>query len=109
MSLQKTRFDKFQKYTGGYFSQSFFGSWRKRSLGLISLLVGFLVASELGIGKEILGRPLISLVMVVSVEVLVRLRTRVRTQPWPMSWLALDNFRIGAVYAVVLEAFKLGS
>jgi len=26
-----------------------------------------------------------------------------------LGWLVLDNLRIGLVYAVVLEAFKLGS
>jgi hypothetical protein len=33
----------------------------------------------------------------------------VRSDPWPLPWLALDNLRIGTIYAVVLEAFKLGS
>ena len=47
--------------------------------------------------------------MVVVLEVLVRLRSRVRIEPWPLGWLALDNLRIGTVYAVVFEAFKLGS
>ena len=27
----------------------------------------------------------------------------------PLGWLLLDNLRIGLVYALVLEAFKLGS
>jgi hypothetical protein len=27
----------------------------------------------------------------------------------PLPWLVVDNVRMGAVYAVVLEAFKLGS
>jgi len=33
----------------------------------------------------------------------------VRSVPSPLPWLALDNLRIGTIYAVVLEAFKLGS
>ena len=47
--------------------------------------------------------------MVIILELIVRLRSRVRSGPWPISWLAIDNLRIGTVYAVVLEAFKLGS
>ena len=49
------------------------------------------------------------LVMVLVIEVAVRLRTRVESDPWPLKWLAIDNLRLGVVYAVVLEAYKLGS
>ena len=49
------------------------------------------------------------LVMVLIIELIVRLRSKVRPGPWPLPWLALDNLRIGTVYAVVLEAYKLGS
>ena len=55
------------------------------------------------------NRPAAVLIMVVILEVMVRLRSNVRREHWPLSWLALDNLRIGTVYAVVLEAFKLGS
>jgi hypothetical protein len=40
---------------------------------------------------------------------LVRLRTHlVKGQP-ALAWVMLDNLRIGVVYALMLEAFKLGS
>jgi hypothetical protein len=49
------------------------------------------------------------LVMVLLVELLVRLRSRfVRGRP-PLGWMLIDNMRLGAVYSVVLEAFKLGT
>ena len=47
--------------------------------------------------------------MVIVIELIVRMRSRVRSGAWPLPWLALDNLRIGTVYAVVLEAYKLGS
>jgi hypothetical protein len=47
--------------------------------------------------------------VVVLLEMVVRLRTRVVQGRPPLGWLVLDNLRIGLVYAVVLEAFKLGS
>ena len=90
---------------------SFIGSWRRRSIGLISLLSGFYIGSNVTVyflektGK----RPLVVLVMVLVIELLIRSRTRVKAIPWPLPWLAIDNIRIGTVYAVVLEAFKLGS
>ena len=44
------------------------------------------------------------------IELVVRLRTRlVSDQRLPLAWLMLDNLRIGFVFALVLEAFKLGS
>jgi hypothetical protein len=47
--------------------------------------------------------------MVLLVELLIRLRSRlIRGRP-PLGWLLCDNLRMGAVYAVVLEAFKLGT
>jgi hypothetical protein len=39
----------------------------------------------------------------------VRLRTRLVKGEPPLGWVMLDNLRIGVVYALMLEAFKLGS
>jgi hypothetical protein len=56
------------------------------------------------------GRPLLVLALVVVTELGVRLRTRLLAEgERPLSWVMLDNLRIGATYAVVLEAFKLGT
>jgi len=52
---------------------------------------------------------LVVLSVVVLLEMVVRLRTRIVQGRPPLGWLVLDNLRIGLVYAVVLEAFKLGS
>jgi hypothetical protein len=43
-------------------------------------------------------------------EFLVRLRTRAQpAEETPLVWVMLDNLRLGATYAAVLEAFKLGT
>ena len=55
------------------------------------------------------GSTFVVLSMVIVVELLVRARTYVKREPWPIGWLAIDNIRIGAVFSVVFEAFKLGS
>jgi hypothetical protein len=49
------------------------------------------------------------LAIVLVIELLVRLRSRWVSGVVPLPWLVVDNVRMGAVYAVVLEAFKLGS
>jgi hypothetical protein len=49
------------------------------------------------------------LALVLIVEAIVRLRSQmVRTEP-NLGWVVADNLRLGAIYAVVLEAFKLGT
>jgi hypothetical protein len=47
--------------------------------------------------------------MVVLVELLIRLRSHVVEAKPSLAWVICDNVRIGIVYAVVLEGFKLGS
>ncbi|MCT0226479.1 DUF565 domain-containing protein [Synechococcus sp. CS-1328] len=88
------------------------GGWRVRSLALLALLIGFYLGQNLTsllLQEAPGGRPMVVLVCVLGIELLVRLRTRwVRQEP-PLIWVLVDNLRMGGVYAVVLEAFKLGS
>nr|YP_002049473.1 hypothetical protein PCC_0853 [Paulinella chromatophora]ACB43263.1 hypothetical protein PCC_0853 [Paulinella chromatophora] len=111
MLFQNTRLERGKQIALNMLSSSVGGNWRRRSLGLLSLLIGFYAGSSLTVYylQEIGQRPLVALTMVIFMELLVRLRTRVNRKPWPMLWLILDNLRIGAIYSVILEAFKLGS
>ena len=52
---------------------------------------------------------MVVLSVVLLLELVVRIRTRVVQGRPPLGWLVLDNLRVGVVYAIVLEAFKLGS
>jgi hypothetical protein len=109
---QRTRFQELQGRLGSGLREQVLRSWRAASLTLLSLLIGFFAAqnvSGLLLARLPGGRPLVVLGLVVLVEVLVRLRSRfVRDQP-PLGWVIVDNLRIGAVYAIVFEAFKLGT
>ena len=109
--LQATKFQKFQSLLLSNILDILVGPWKRRSFGLISLLIGFYFGSNLTVYflEEFGQRPIIVLIMMIFIESLVRLRTRVRNLPFPLHWIFLDNFRIGIIYAVVLEAFKLGS
>ncbi|BBL86584.1 hypothetical protein PMYN1_Chma779 (chromatophore) [Paulinella micropora] len=110
-TLQNTRLKRIQRRIASELLKFFSNNWRYRSLYLLSLLVGFYIGSSLtvyyleGIGQ----RPLVSLLMVIIIESLVRLRIRASYRPRSILWLLLDNLRIGASYAVILEAFKVGS
>ena len=112
MTVQITRYAQLQRRVGVHMAQALVGPWRRRSLGLLALLFGFIIGSNVTMvwfQRSGQNRPAAVLIMVVILEVMVRLRSNVRREHWPLSWLALDNLRIGTVYAVVLEAYKLGS
>ena len=48
--------------------------------------------------------PIITLI----IELIIRLRPPNRSKTFNL-WLIIDKLRIGATYAIILEAFKLGS
>ena len=111
MNIQNTNFEKAQRKLFGAFSNSVIGPWKQRSLSLISLLVGYYIGSNsiLYYLEKTGQRPIVVLVLVLLIELVVRLRSRISGDPFPIHWVLIDNIRIGAVYAFVLEAFKLGS
>lgn len=111
LPLQRTRFDRLQRRVGDQLLGGFRGSWRRRSVSVLALLLGFYAGENVtALWLERVGqRPVVVLLMLLMLEVVVRLRSRfVQHQPGP-AWVIVDNLRIGLVYAVVLEAFKLGS
>lgn len=109
--FQVTRFDRFQRRVGELLLSGLRGSWRRRSLIVLALLLGFYGGQNMtALWLEQIGRrPQVVLVLVLMIELMVRLRSRFVAERAPLAWLLLDNLRIGLVYALVLEAFKLGS
>lgn len=110
--LQVTRLDRLLRQLSVGLFGGLRGSWRRRSLALLALLIGFYLGQNVTslwltqVGK----RPVAVLALVVLIELVVRLRSRwVRGVLVPLPWLVVDNLRVGLVYAVVLEGFKLGS
>ena len=112
MAIQKTRFESIQKNITRNFNGFISGSWSKRSISALSLLLGyFLIGSNLAafyLG-EVGQRPIVVLILLIIIEFCIRIRITIENLSLKTLLLAIDNLRIGAVYAVVLEAFKLGS
>jgi hypothetical protein len=109
---QKTRLELAQRRVGGVLLTQVRRNWRGGSLALLGLLVGYFLSQNL-MAVLVLrvpgGRPVVVLALVLIVEVIVRLRSQmVRREP-SLAWVIADNLRLGALYAVVLEAFKLGT
>ena len=111
LPLQRTRFDGVQRRAGELLFGGFRGSWRRRSLAVLALLLGFYAGENItALWLERVGqRPVVVLILVVLLELVVRLRTRLVGERPGLGWIVTDNLRLGVVYAVVLEAFKLGS
>ncbi len=109
---QTTRLEIAQRKVGGAFLAQLRRNWRGGSLALLGLLGGYFLSQNL-MSVMILrvpgGRPVVVLALVLIVELIVRLRSRwVQDEP-SLAWVIADNLRLGAIYAVVLEAFKLGT
>jgi hypothetical protein len=112
LPIQSTRFQRLSERVTAVVLGNWRGNWRHRSAVLLALLVGFYAGSNLTAYFVIVfpgGRPALVLALVVLLELIVRLRGRLVSQIPGLAWVITDNLRLGLVYAVVLEAFKLGS
>ena len=108
---QSTRLENLLGRLNRQLSGGWQGPWRRRSLLLLALLVGMYLGNNLtSLWLASFGvRPAVVLAMVLGLELIVRLRSRTVVDPVPLAWGVCDNLRIGLVYAVVFEAFKVGS
>ena len=111
-ALQTTRFQRFSEAFGSAVIGQLRGGWKHRSALLLALLLGFYAGGN--ITAYVLprfpgGRPAMVLAVVLALEVVVRVRGRVVSGEPSLLWRLIDNLRIGLVYAVVLEAYKLGT
>ena len=100
-SIQRTRLAGLQSSWGVLLQRSLSGPWWRRSVSLL-LLFGFFIGSNLPVYilDAVELRTYTAFYALIACELMVLGRRRL---PW------LDNLRLGFVYAVVLEAFKVGS
>ena len=108
--MQKTNFSRltFQLY------KLFFGflsdTWRSKSINLISGLTGYFLFANfitkfISDGKnELIMVPII----ILFIEIIIRIKPAASSKFYYL-WTVVDKLRIGSIYAVILEAFKLGS
>ena len=108
--MQKTRFTVFYDSLNLVFLGFLKSSWKDKSLNLLSILFGYFLFANfitkfISEGKnELLMIP----VIIILFEVIIRMRPQRNSNTY-LVWMFLDKIRIGAVYALILEAFKLGS
>ncbi len=86
-------------------------SWRKRSLMILSLLSGFYFTNSLisFFLDEYINTIILALLIILIMEITIRSLIFSKKNILSIFLLAINNFRIGSTYALILEAFKLGS
>ena len=108
--MQKTRFTVFFDSLNIVFLGFLKSSWKDKSLNFLSILFGYFLFANfitkfISEGKnELLMIP----VIIILFEVIIRMKPQSNSNIY-LVWMLLDKIRIGAVYALILEAFKLGS
>ena len=108
--MQKTKFskinDQFNNLLFGFLSSS----WKSKSINVISVLTGYFLFANFATkfiseGKnELIMVP----VIILFIEIIIRIKPSSSSRFYDL-WSVIDKLRIGAIYAVILEAFKLGS
>ena len=108
--MQKTRFTFFYDSLNLFFLSFLKSSWKDKALNLLSILFGYFLFANfitkfISEGKnELLMIPIIIFLF----EIIIRMKPLTNSNIY-LLWIFLDRIRIGAVYALILEAFKLGS
>jgi dolichol kinase len=112
LPVQRTRFQDLLSRLGAGVAGQVRRSWRNASMAALALLLGFFAGQNLT--SYVLfsypgGRPAVVLALLLLIETLVRLRSRLAGAEPSLGWVIVDNLRIGVTYAIVLEAFKVGT
>ena len=108
--MQKTNFSKITLQLNDLLFGFLSDTWRSKSIGLISVLTGYFLFANfltkfISEGKnELIMVPII----IILIEIIIRIKPESSSKFFDL-WSVFDKLRIGAIYAVILEAFKLGS
>ncbi len=109
--MQKTNFSKLLDSLILIINPFISESWSKRSVLLLSLLFGFYFTNSLlsFLLDKSINTIFISILIIIVMEVLIRFSLLSKFSNLSTFILFINNFRIGSTYALILEAFKLGS
>ena len=108
--MQKTNFSRIIYHINNLLFGFLRDTWRSKSIGLISVLTGYFLFANfftkfISEGKnELVMVPII----ILFIEIIIRIKPSSISKLYYL-WSVVDKLRIGAIYAIILEAFKLGS
>ena len=108
--MQKTNFSRITYQLNNLFFGFLSDTWKTKSIGIISVLTGYFLFANfltkfISEGQnELIMVPII----IVFIEIIIRIKPSSSSKLYYI-WTVVDKLRIGAIYAIILEAFKLGS
>ena len=108
--MQKTNFSKIIDQSNDLIIGFLSSTWKSKSINLLSVLIGYFLLANFGTKfiKEGKGELLMVPVIMLLLEFIIRIKPSSKSVNFNL-WSIFDNVRIGATYAIILEAFKIGS
>ena len=108
--MQKTNFSRITFQLNNLFFGFLSDTWRSKSIVLISVLTGYFLFANFVTKFISEGEIELKMVPIIIIffEIIIRIKPSSRSKFYDL-WSVVDKLRIGAIYAVILEAFKLGS
>tara|TARA_Y100001968_G_scaffold44997_1_gene35043 strand:+ start:447 stop:776 length:330 start_codon:yes stop_codon:yes gene_type:complete len=109
--MQKTKFRDFIDSFILLIKPLITDSWSKRSISLLSLLSGYYFTNSFisFLLDKSVNTIFLAVILVFIMEISVQSLLFSGFSKLSLLILAINNFRIGSTYALILEAFKLGS
>ena len=106
--MQNTKFTKLIDSLVKTINPFLSDSWGKRSILLLSLLFGYYFTNSLL--SFLLDKPVNTIFLAITIVLIMELSIRSSLiSRFSLIIMSINNFRIGSTYALILEAFKLGS
>ena len=108
--MQKTNFSRITYQLNNLLFGFLSDTWRSKSIGLISVLIGYFLFANFATKFISEGRNELIMVPIIMVfiEIIIRIKPSSSSKFYYI-WTVIDKLRIGAIYAIILAAFKLGS
>ena len=108
--MQNTNFSRIIDQSNNIIFGFISSTWKSKSISLLSILTGYFLFANfitkfISEGKnELVMVPII----ILFIEFIIRIKPSSKSKSFKF-WLVIDKVRIGSTYAIILEAFKLGS
>ena len=109
--MQKTKFRKLIDFIFRFLNPLISDSWSKRSVLLLSLLFGYYFTNSIlsYLLDKSVNTILLAILILIIMELFIRSSLLSKYNKLSVIIISINNFRIGSTYALLLEAFKLGS
>ena len=109
--MQRTKYKKFVDSLTRILGSIISDSWSKRSILLLSLLSGIYFTNSLlsFLLDKSINTIFLAILILLIMEISIRSLAISNISKFSIIIVSINNFRIGSTYALILEAFKLGS